>query len=634
MDRSGSLVRWLRTVLGAIALALGVGMVQAQTARVSPDLLAAVSAPASTPPAVPWARVLPSGLHVQVLVNAAGTDPELSALRADILARGGSVIYNFISVRGLAAMVPAAAVLPLAGRTDVLGIAPNRSTVRMGVLGGLVSAAQATPGAGAGAFNGAGVGIAVLDSGIDWRHSQFLDAAGKSRVRGVVDIVALGRSLGDRWQKGRDYSADAKRSIDGTKWKHGDKKNGPTSNNPDPYGHGTHVAAMAAGSGSVAAGASLYDVRVLDERGIGTMADALLGMDWVLQRARLSNIRVVNLSLGAASTDSFLVDPLARAARSATAAGLVVVAAAGNAGKNAAGQQVLGTIVSPGHEPSVITVGALNTYGTASTNDDAVTGFSSRGPTRGALALAGGRRWVDNLVKPDLVAPGNKLVAAASVTAGGANPPWNLLAANYPQLQVAGAANAQSRLMQLSGASVAAPAVAGTAAVLLQVNPGLTPPLVKAILQYTALPVGQGGLLVQGTGQLNAEGATRLAQALRTDLSTALAAGTLASGANLLAAGQVIPTASSVVAGQSRAWSRLVTAGGNRLLTGDALFTRWQPIYDPGLTWARQLTLRSTVSYRPASNSAGVAANTVVSGVVERNALAGSALLSPGVRVL
>ena len=121
MDRSGSLVRWLRTVLGAIALALGVGMVQAQTARVSPDLLAAISAPASTPPAVPWARVLPSGLHVQVLVNAVGTDPELTALRADILARGGSVIYNFISVRGLSAMVPAAAVLPLAGRATTGG---------------------------------------------------------------------------------------------------------------------------------------------------------------------------------------------------------------------------------------------------------------------------------------------------------------------------------------------------------------------------------------------------------------------------------------------------------------------------------------------------------------------------------
>ena len=101
----------------------------------------------------------------------------------------------------------------------------------------------------------------------------------------------------------------------------------PKSADPDPYGHGSHVAAVAAGagnyqspeSGGIAPGADLYDVRVLDERGIGNMADVLAGIDWTMQRARQANIRVLNLSLGAASTDSFLVDPLARATRSATA---------------------------------------------------------------------------------------------------------------------------------------------------------------------------------------------------------------------------------------------------------------------------------------------------------------------------
>jgi hypothetical protein len=73
-------------------------------------------------------------------------------------------------------------------------------------------------------------------------------------------------------------------------------------------------------------------------------------------------------------------------------------------------------------------------------------------------------------------------------------------------------------------------------------------------LQYTALPVGQGGLLVQGTGQLNTK------------------------GTHLPAPGQVPPTASRVVPGQAHRWSRLVTTGGNGLLTGDTLFTRWQPI--------------------------------------------------------
>ncbi len=116
-------------------------------------------------------------------------------------------------------------------------------------------------------------------------------------------------------------------------------------------------------------------------------------------------------------------------------------------------------------------------------------------------------------------------------------PAWNALLATYPQLlQTPGTApGSRTALMQLSGTSVAAPAVAGAAALLLQANPGLTPPLVKAILQYSALPLAQGSLLEQGTGALNVEGAVRLAQALRTDLGSALAAGTLKAGDNLLA---------------------------------------------------------------------------------------------------
>ena len=69
-----------------------------------------------------------------------------------------------------------------------------------------------------------------------------------------------------------------------------------------------------------------YFDEVLDERGVGTVADLLVGIDWVLQRSRLHNIRVMNLSLAANGIDSFVVDPLARAARSAVASGIVVVA--------------------------------------------------------------------------------------------------------------------------------------------------------------------------------------------------------------------------------------------------------------------------------------------------------------------
>ena len=86
---------------------------------------------------------------------------------------------------------------------------------------------------------------------------------------------------------------------------------------------------------------------------------------------------------------------------------------------------------------------------------------------------------------------------------------WNALATNYPQFaQVPGAAQAPNQtLMELSGTSVAAPVVSGAVALMLQVNPGLTPPLVKAILQYTAQPLPNANLLQQGTGLLNIEGA-------------------------------------------------------------------------------------------------------------------------------
>jgi len=100
---------------------------------------------------------------------------------------------------------------------------------------------------------------------------------------------------------------------------------------------------------------------------------------------------------------------------------------------------------------------------------------------------------------------------------------------------------------------------------------------------------------------LNVEGAVRLAQALRTDLASALAAGTLKPGSNLLAAGQAMPTPTSTFNGQSFGWSQLVTAGGSHVLTGQALFTGWQPIYDPRLIWVRNVLLRSSVQYASAA---------------------------------
>jgi subtilisin family serine protease len=613
-----------------------------QLGKLSSDLVALASGSAGAPTGVAWTKLDKGQMLVKVLIVAASSDPDLVSLRADILARGGSVFYNYLSVRAVAAMIPSSALSALATRSDVVSISPNRAAQRQAnLLQASSNAGDVLTTAGSGCtLDGRGVGIAVLDSGIDFRHRNF--AAGTaSRVKGVVDIVALSRSkYGDGWKTGVDYSPSVKASIDGVAFAKGDKAMAPSSNVPDAYGHGTAVASVAAGAGAyqspdssgIATGADLYDVRVLDEQGVGNVGDVLAGIDWVLQRARLTNIRVINLSLGADSTDSFLRDPLARAARSAVAAGIVVVTSAGNAGKDANGIPVFGTVSSPGHEPSVITVGAENMRGTASSADDVMATFSSRGPTRGALTFSNGDRWTDNLIKPDLVAPGNKVLTALGADASGKPAGWDVLARTYPELtQVPGATQTtRQTLLTLSGTSVAAPAVAGAAAVLLQANPGLTPPLVKAILQYTALPLPGASLVEQGTGLLNVEGAVRLAKALRLDLTTALASGTLKAGAAMLAPGMTLPVATSPVGGKQVAWSRLAYAGGTHLVSGGALFTNWQPIWNPAITWARGYVLQDVVSFQPTSK--GVPANTVIASVVEQNApsqplLAGGVLL-------
>ena len=651
-----ALIAALAVCVGALA-STGPALAQAQAQAVSPKIAADLGQTigATTAPVVTWASTLDGQLHAKVLIVATSSDATLSALRLAILAQGGSVHYVYVSVRALAAMVPVSGLNALAARSDVMAITPNRVTTRAGSLLQDTTGSSAVPkiGGGTTAVNGSGVGIAVLDSGIDWDHHSMKDAAGKSRVAQVVDFVKTSQGFASGgWRKGVDMSsmASSMNKLSASLMSTALTSSGsgflsalaaPYSTLPDSYGHGTHVASIAAGSGAyqspdssgVAPGATLFDVRVLNDKGIGNMADVLAGIDWVIQRTRTNNIRVMNLSLAANSTDSFLIDPLARAARSAVAAGIVVVVAGGNAGKNAAGTEVYGAIGSPGHEPSVITVGASNPKATAARSDDLMTTFSSRGPTRGRVLLPNGSRWVDNVLKPDLVAPGNRVLGAVANQKDLLAPVGNLLASLYPELMQSTLVTQvlNQELMQLSGTSVSAPAVAGAAALMLQVNPGLTPPLVKAILQYTAQPLAGANLLQQGAGQLNIEGAVRLAQALRTDVASALAAGTLKAGDNLLAPGKALPAPSSTLNGQSFNWGRIAFVGGAHLVSGDALFSNFQPIYDPGLTWVRQVALRNTVEYAPASF--GLPANTVPSAILETNASA-QTLLTPQVVLL
>jgi serine protease AprX len=315
--------------------------------------------------------------------------------------------------------------------------------VRAGYSGLLLGLGAVAP------VTGQGVGIAVVDSGIA-AHSALAN-----RVVANVSFVT-----GD-------------------------------SSTSDAFGHGTHVAGIIAGvntkttslyNGGIAPGASLINVRVLGADGSGYTSDVIAGIDWVIANKAKYNIRVMNLSLGHSVNEPCAIDPLCQAVGRAYAAGIVVVAAAGNYGVSPDGRMILGGIVSPGNSPFALTVGAINTMGTTSRGDDVVTTYSSRGPTE-----------YDFIVKPDVAAPGNKIV---SLEAYG-----SYLSRNYPTLHKAGAGT--NAYMQLSGTSMATPMVSGAVALLLQGTPSLIPAQVKFSMQIGATYMPDAGLIGAGAGSVN-----------------------------------------------------------------------------------------------------------------------------------
>ncbi|HEX4347711.1 MAG TPA: S8 family serine peptidase [Vicinamibacterales bacterium] len=272
----------------------------------------------------------------------------------------------------------------------------------------------------------------------------------------------------------------------------------------DADGHGTHVAGVVAGTGfldskevGIAKGASVVSLKVLDANGNGSIGDIIAAMDYVYRYGKAAGIKVVNLSVGAGVFESYMTDPLTLAAKALTDNGIVVVAAAGNLGKNAAGQLQYGGITSPGIAPWVITTCALSTNGTVQTTDDAVASFSSAGPT-----------WIDFAAKPDVCAPGVGIVslAAPGSTLVTSNPGWLIPATNGKTN------NGAVPYLSLAGTSMATPFVSGTVALMLQANPNLTPNLVKAILEYTATPQTGVSPLRQGAGFMNTYAAVKLAK--------------------------------------------------------------------------------------------------------------------------
>jgi subtilisin family serine protease len=614
-DRSIHRGRWV-TLLGRILLPFGLFAVALvgsgvnaahagpHAGKVAADLKSALQGQAGK---ARWVAQTRRGVYVQVVINGDAPDPELAELRRGILAQGGSVLYRYQATPAILAVLPVGAVNAIAARADVGAIVPNRVAFRTVSFLQEITGAAGVRAANRSGYTGAGVGIAILDSGIDTCQAAFGGRSGRGadcqpsgRIGAAVDMTRLSSAQAARsldWSKPTDFTEGyapatplyaAFQRLTQTK-----------SANPDVNGHGTHVASVAAGqavagvadASGIAPGAKLYDVRVLNDEGIGQLSDVLAGIDWVIANRREHNIRVLNLSLATPTVGSFLNDPLCRAARAAVASGITVVAAAGNYGVTVDGVEILGAIGAPGNEPSVITVGSAHHHGTHARADETINRFSSRGPTRSGWVDADGARHYDNLLKPDLVAPGNRIVGALA----GTGTPGNRLVAAKPELEVSGANTASNaRQMLLSGTSIAAPAVAGAVAVMLQANPGLTPPLAKAILQYTAQPLPGASLIQQGTGLLNVEGAVRVAESLRTDIASAVAAGTLKSGDRLLKAGASLPAGPSWIGGEAIAWSGMITAGGGHVVGGRALLEKHQAIYDPRLLWTGRLVMRIT----------------------------------------
>jgi serine protease AprX len=233
----------------------------------------------------------------------------------------------------------------------------------------------------------------------------------------------------------------------------------------DQYGHGTFVAGLIAGNGKssdgayigIAPRANLLNVRISNDEGMATEADVVEALQWLHQQRAVYNVRVVNLSLNAATPQSYHSSPMAAAVEVLWFSGIVVVVSAGNNGVNSPG-----VLLPPANDPFVITVGAADDKGTASIQDDVVAPFSAHGITPEGFA------------KPELVAPGVRLVAPL---------PSN----DYLNMSRNRDANRIDKdYFRMSGTSMAAPIVSGAVALLLQDEPHLTPDQVKHRLMSTA----------------------------------------------------------------------------------------------------------------------------------------------------
>jgi serine protease AprX len=291
-------------------------------------------------------------------------------------------------------------------------------------------------------YTGHGVDIAVIDSGI----SPVAGLDGRHKV-----------------VHGPDLSLESQ---------------APNLTRLDTYGHGTFMAGLIAGHGDgyrgMAPGARIISLKVASADGGTDVSQVIAAIDWVVQHARDPglNIRVLNLSYGTNSRQSYLVDPLAHAAEQAWKKGIVVVAAAGNTGYQRANGA--SGLADPAYDPYLLAVGASDSMGTIDPKDDQVGGYSAG--THGCPACR----------RPDVVAPGSHLQ--------GLRVPNSFLDAHHPEARLG------DRYFRGTGTSQAAAMVSGAVALVLQRYPNLSPDLVKRYLEHHAVKLRGAGAQAQGAG--------------------------------------------------------------------------------------------------------------------------------------
>jgi serine protease AprX len=501
-------------------------------------------------------------------------------------AHGGRLRFSLQHIQGAAYRIPVKALVWLEQHPDVAYVSPDRPN-RV-AFDDEIPAVMADIARQQYALDGTGVGVAVIDSGV-YNHDDLQTADNTaSRIVYSESFVA----------------AD------------------PSTN--DAYGHGTHVAGIIGGNGQdsssgywhtytgLAPNVNIINLRVLDTNGAGSDSQVIAAIERAIQLKSTYNIRVINLSLGRNVFESYAQDPLCQAVEAAWRAGIVVVVAAGNNGRdNTLGTDGYATIQAPGNDPAVITVGATKTNNTPWRVDDTVASYSSKGPTS-----------VDHVVKPDLVAPGNRIVSLES--------PGSILAMKFQSLEVSPIVTCTfgvcsvpqgGQYVRLSGTSMATPVVAGAAALMIQRDPTLTPDTIKARMmktawkgypanswaydvwgggyfsQYDVFTIGAGYLDVYAAlGNADVASGTALSPTATFDAASRTASLTLSTvtWSNSIAWGDSIVWSESIVWGIDAVDNSVIL--GNSVVWGDTTVTGNSIVWSDSIVWG--VTDDSALTFR------------------------------------